>query len=86
MNSIIFIQNLKCGGCAKTITNNLSAIPTVENIVIDIANNSISLSHNLEVLDKIKQVLRQSGYPEQGENNNLIDKAKSYISCAVGKF
>lgn len=86
MQSKIFIQNLKCGGCAKTITNNLSNINSVENIEINIENSSITLVHEEDKLTEIKQVLKKIGYPEAGENNNLIDKAKSYMSCAVGKI
>ena len=86
MQSVIYIQNLKCGGCAKTITNNLSSLESVENITIDVEKSSISLSHQPEILEKIKQTLKNIGYPEQGENNNLLDKAKSYMSCAVGKM
>ncbi len=29
--------------------------------------------------------LSSLGYPERG-NNNFISKAKSYVSCAVGKY
>ena len=29
--------------------------------------------------------LSSLGYPEKG-NNNLISKAKSFVSCAVGKY
>jgi copper chaperone len=86
MESTIYIQNLKCGGCAKTILNNLNNIESVENVTINHENNSISLSHQPEILEKIKQTLKNIGYPEEGENNNILDKAKSYVSCAVGKM
>lgn len=29
--------------------------------------------------------LSSLGYPQKG-NNNLLSKAKSYVSCAVGKY
>jgi copper chaperone CopZ len=29
--------------------------------------------------------LSSLGYPQKG-NNNLVSKAKSYVSCAVGKY
>jgi copper chaperone len=86
MQSKIYIQNLKCGGCAKTITNNLKTINSVENVEIDIENSAVSLTHHQDVLDEIKETLKSIGYPEQGENNNILDKTKSYISCAIGKF
>lgn len=86
MESTIYIQNLKCGGCATTISKNISTIESVENVSINVENNSISLSHQPDFLEKIKQTLKKIGYPEQGEDNNIMDKAKSYVSCAVGKM
>lgn len=86
MESTIYIQNLKCGGCATTISKNISTIESVENVSINVENNSISLSHKPDFLEKIKQTLKKIGYPEQGEDNNIMDKAKSYMSCAVGKM
>jgi copper chaperone len=86
MESIIYIQNLKCGGCAKTITQNLKAIKNIDQILIDVENNAVTLTHELDSLFQVKETLRSIGYPEQGEPNNLLDKTKSYISCAIGKF
>jgi copper chaperone len=86
MESTIYIQNLKCGGCATTISKNISTIESVENVSINVENNSISLTHQPDFLEKIKQTLKKIGYPEQGEDNNIMDKAKSYMSCAVGKM
>ena len=86
MESTIYIQNLKCGGCATTISKNISTIESVENVSINVENNSISLSHQPDFLEKIKQTLKKIGYPEQGEDNNIMDKAKSYMSGAVGKM
>ncbi|MBL7943169.1 MAG: heavy-metal-associated domain-containing protein, partial [Flavobacteriales bacterium] len=38
-------------------------------------------------LDKshITAILRRLGYPEKGANN-LIEKARSYVSCAMGRM
>lgn len=35
--------------------------------------------------DALIAKLSSLGYPEKG-NNNLISKAKSFVSCAVGKY
>ena len=86
MESIIYIQNLKCGGCAKTITQNLKAIKNIDEVAIDVANHAVTITHQLDSLVQVKETLRSIGYPEQGETNNLLDKTKSYISCAIGKF
>jgi copper chaperone len=86
METTIYIQNLKCGGCAKTITNNLTSIENIENVIINVENSSIILTHHLNNLLKVKQILKKIGYPEQGEDNTIFLKAKSFVSCAVGKI
>jgi hypothetical protein len=37
-------------------------------------------------LHLVKEILKETGYPEVGEINNFRTKAKSYISCALGKI
>jgi copper chaperone len=86
MEREIFVENLKCGGCANTIKTALSEIKGVENISVDVTLARITFrSPDIEVM-KIKEKLSSLGYPEVGEKNNLIDKAKSYVSCAIGKI
>ena len=35
---------------------------------------------------EVKEKLKTLGYPEDGEANSLGSKAKSYVSCAIGKM
>jgi copper chaperone len=35
---------------------------------------------------EVKEKLKTLGYPEDGEANGLGSKAKSYVSCAIGKM
>jgi copper chaperone CopZ len=87
MKTTIIIQNLKCNGCGNTITNNLKTIETVENIEINVEESAVSFDYSSEVaLEEVKIKLKKLGYPEDGEANNLGSKAKSYVSCAIGKM
>ena len=87
MKTIIIIQNLKCGGCANTITTKLSAIENVSNVNVDVDTSSVSIEHhNDEDLLAIKNKLIAIGYPEEGEKNSVVSKAKSFVSCATGKM
>ena len=38
MNTSIVVQNLKCGGCANTITTKLAEIENISEITIDVDN------------------------------------------------
>lgn len=86
MENKIYVQNLKCGGCANTITNKLKDIEGVSNITINVDESLITLICNQITLEKVKEILKKSGYPEDGEANSLGSKAKSYVSCAIGKM
>ena len=37
-------------------------------------------------LAEVKDKLKTLGYPEDGAANSLGSKAKSYVSCAIGKM
>ena len=87
MKTIVHIQNLKCGGCANTITKKLNALDDVSEVTVEVENNSVTFEYSDEhTLDVVKETLAEIGYPEDGERNGLTTKAKSYVSCAFGKM
>ena len=86
MKNKIFVQNLKCGGCANTITNKLTEIEGVSEIQVSVEESLVTLNCTDSILEKVKETLKKSGYPEDGEANSLSSKAKSYVSCAIGKM
>ena len=87
MKTTIRIQNLKCSGCENTIKHNLEEIKSVKNILINQEDGAVTFNYDGEtVLEKVKNRLMKIGYPEIGEENKLGTKAKSYVSCAIGKM
>ena len=87
MKTTLPIQNLKCGGCEATIFNKLSEITSVRNITIQQANNAVIFEHNSpNDIETVKNKLLKLGYPVVGEKNSLGNKAKSYVSCAIGRL
>ena len=38
------------------------------------------------VLETVKSKLSSMGYPEVGDANTVIHKAKSFVSCATGRM
>ncbi|MEY2923255.1 MAG: hypothetical protein RL108_1881 [Bacteroidota bacterium] len=87
MKTTLFLQNLKCNGCAKTISNTLSEIKNVSEILVNVEEGSVSLNYINEAdLLLIKATLKANGYPAIGEENTFGTKAKSYVSCAIGKL
>ncbi len=86
MTTTISIENLKCGGCAATIKKGILAIDSVESIEVDVDTSEVIVSHLENVVDKIKDKLSSLGYPESGDKNTIVHKAKSFVSCAVGRL
>jgi len=79
------VVNIKCGGCAKTITQALEKLGCTE-ISVSPDTQKISFENGDEKL--VIEKLESLGYPLKGSEaaNSLLKKAKSYASCAVGKF
>ncbi len=83
----ISIDNLKCGGCANTITTKISEIKGVSDVTVSVETSEVSLNvENDEVLKQVKNKLANLGYPESGTDNTMAHKAKSFVSCAVGRM
>lgn len=82
----IQIENLKCGGCAATIKKGLLSIENVTEVTINIDNSIVSVHSDADNLSVIKEKLSKLGYPEVGDKNSMIHKAKSFVSCAVGRI
>lgn len=87
MKTTIQIQNLKCNGCATTIKNKLSELDNIKDVNVDVENDAVSFEYDQdETIGIVKKQLHKLGYPLVGEDNKLPVKAKSYVSCAVGRM
>lgn len=87
MKTSIIVQNLKCNGCANTITNKLSSLDNISEIKVDVDKSEVTFNYQNDTdVALVKATLKNNGYPEAGEENPLVTKAKSYVSCAIGKF
>ena len=85
--TILEIQNLKCHGCANTITKAINNIKGVTDISIDVEESKISFdTDDSKLIDKVKAKLSKLGYPEVDSDNSTFQKAKSYVSCAIGRI
>jgi copper chaperone CopZ len=80
----IQVENIKCGGCMNSIKNALIQLPFVEVVTIDKDTETITVNGDVDLSILIEK-LNTLGYPEKG-NNTPLKKAKSYVSCAIGKM
>jgi copper chaperone len=86
MKTTLQIENLKCGGCAATIKKGILTIDGVENVDVNLEESSVSITSTKNNLQEVKIKLSKLGYPEIGDKNTVLHKAKSFVSCAVGKI
>lgn len=86
MKEIIIIDNLKCGGCANTVKKRLEKMDGVSNVNVMLETSTVEVEKASEVSrEAIIAKLSKLGYPEIG-TTNLMQKAKSYVSCAIGRL
>lgn len=87
MKNTFNIQNLKCGGCANTIVTQLSKLEGVSEVVVNNDTDEVSFNAISESkIEIVKEKLAHLGYPIVGDSNSLPTKAKSFVSCAVGRM
>lgn len=87
MKTAVKVQNLKCLGCANTISKKLHSIESVSKVEVDVEKSMVEVTFEKEdTIEKIKSTLISLGYPEEGGSNTFGNKAKSYVSCAIGKI
>ena len=87
MKLALSVQNIKCGGCAKTIISKLSELENITEVMVDINSGTVSFeSQNVAGTQKLRDILKALGYPTVDAKNGLGDKAKSFLSCATGRM
>ncbi|MFN0728183.1 heavy-metal-associated domain-containing protein [Polaribacter gochangensis] len=86
METKIYIENLKCGGCAATIKKGILTVDGVTDLNVNVDESFVEVTTKSDVISAVKEKLAKMGYPEIGDVNTFLHKAKSYVSCATGKM
>ena len=84
------VENIKCGGCANSIQTNLSHIEGLSLVEVDVEAGLVKFEAQTDTsVESAKKQLLKMGYPEVGSTeglNAMGAKAKSFVSCAIGKM
>lgn len=82
----IQVENIKCGGCMNSIKTALLKIANIQEVSIDKETETVNINSELPIdRQVIVNQLANMGYPEVG-SNNVLHKAKSFVSCAIGNL
>lgn len=85
----IQVENIKCGGCANTIQTRLQELEAVDKAEVDIENGVVTIEGDEAHRQQVAELLLKLGYPESGTAEGIkaaAAKAKSFVSCAVGRI
>jgi copper chaperone CopZ len=84
------VNNVKCGGCANTLITALEKDFGKVEVDLDVHPRKITLDIHESQEEALKVKLRGLGYPLVTDELSGFEKAtttaKSFVSCAVGKF
>lgn len=91
MKKTFEVHNVKCGGCANTLINALKDEFGEVDVDLESMPRKITLNvENDQEMEDLKLKLRSLGYPLVSDELSGFDKAattaKSFVSCAIGKF
>jgi len=90
MEKTFQVENVKCGGCANTLRKTLE--DEFGEVKVDLMKTprEITLEIEEDKIETLRLKLRSVGYPlsddELSTLENMGAKAKSFVSCAVGKL
>lgn len=82
----IQVENIKCGGCARSVRKNVLKNEGVSDVQVDPTEGIITITGSESIdMEALKSGLASIGYPETGKGNKL-QKARSYVSCMIGRM
>ena len=78
------VANIKCGGCAHSISSKLTSLDAVTNVEVNHEDGTVAFDAQSDAkVNEVKSILEKMGYPEG--DPTMMQTAKSYVSCAIGK-
>ena len=84
------VLNVKCGGCASTLRKTLEDKFGEVRVELRKEPREITLDIEEDQIPELAQMLKKVGYPLASEDMGFVEsntaKAKSFVSCAIGKM
>jgi copper chaperone CopZ len=85
ITEVIYVENIKCGGCMSSIKDAVKKLKGVSDVEIEKENDKVTIYGTAILRETLVSKLANLGYPEKG-NNTALAKMKSFVSCAKGNL
>jgi copper chaperone len=88
MSFSVIVENIKCGGCANSIRKALAEVEGVASVAVDVERGEVRVEGDGAARPGVAKRLLELGYPERGTASGIgsaAAKAKSFVSCAIGR-
>jgi copper chaperone len=89
MRFIWQVDNIKCGGCAGRIRQQLSKLAGVSLVEVDVGLAQVRVEADEASENLILAELARLGYPLSGTSQGLSAiqaDVRSFVSCAIGRM
>lgn len=90
MQKTFEVMNVKCSGCAATLKGKLFEKFGEVEVHLNKEPREITLNIEEEEIEELSKELKRLGYPLSSDSMGFVEstsvKAKSYVSCAIGKM
>lgn len=90
MKQTFQVENVKCGGCANTLKTKLKDKFGEVEVDLEKFPRKITLDLDPQRTEELSVALKKLGYPLSSDRLGFVDtastKAKSFVSCAIGKM
>ena len=90
MKQTFEVIDVKCGGCANTLTTKLADEFGEVEVNLEVEPRQITLDIEESNIPALRTSLKKLGYPMSDEDFSTMEgfstTAKSFVSCAVGKM
>ena len=85
---MVEIDNLKCGGCERSVLKAMTALEGVSDVVVDREHQAVHWRSDESLRPVVVARLQSIGYPEKGAVAGFeagVANARSFVSCAIGR-
>jgi copper chaperone len=83
------VDNIKCGGCAGRIRQQLLSLVGVSDVQVDVEQGVVRVEADADQFPAILARLKRLGYPLTGTTSGLAAveaDVRSVVSCAIGRL